>query len=131
MIYIFVVDVEGNVCVVIVFNGMGNGDLVDGFGFMLNNIFGEEDVNLYGVVDWLFNMCLVLMMCLILIEMLDGDLIVFGLGGFSCICLVVFQIIVWICMGGEGIGKVVEVLCLYIESGYLDVEVLFLESDLN
>ena len=26
-------------------NGEGNGEVVDDFGFMLNNILGEEDVN--------------------------------------------------------------------------------------
>lgn len=129
--HISVVDGDGNACAVTVSNGTGNGDLVDGFGFMLNNILGEEDVNPHGAADWPLNTRLASMMCPTLIETPDGNLIALGSGGSSRIRSAVFQAVARICMGGEGIATAVEAPRLHAEGGHLDVEALFQESDLN
>ena len=35
---------SAHACSITASNGEGNGELVDGFGFMLNNVLGEDDV---------------------------------------------------------------------------------------
>ena len=39
-----VIDAEGNAAAVSLSNGEGNGFIVGKFGFMLNNMLGEEDL---------------------------------------------------------------------------------------
>lgn len=45
IIYISVLDGEGNVVSLISFNGEGFGYFIFGMGIMLNNMLGEEDFN--------------------------------------------------------------------------------------
>jgi gamma-glutamyltranspeptidase / glutathione hydrolase len=51
--HISVVDAEGNAAAATVSNGEGNGRIVPGCGFMLNNMLGEEDLNPGGFHQWL------------------------------------------------------------------------------
>ncbi|MEM9632715.1 MAG: gamma-glutamyltransferase [Pseudomonadota bacterium] len=121
--HISVVDAEGNACSVTVSNGTGNGEIVDGYGFMLNNILGEEDVNPHGSADWPTDTRLASMMCPTLIDAPDGRLIALGSGGSNRIRSAIFQVVARLCLGHAELEEAVRAPRLHIENGHLDVEV--------
>ncbi|WP_428688171.1 gamma-glutamyltransferase [Roseibium sp.] len=120
--HISVADAEGNACSVTVSNGTGNGELVAGYGFMLNNILGEEDVNPAGRADWPVDTRLASMMCPTLIDAPGGGLIALGSGGSNRIRSAIFQVVARICLGHAGLEEAVRAPRLHIENGHLDVE---------
>ncbi|MET1414203.1 gamma-glutamyltransferase [Roseibium sp. HPY-6] len=122
--HISTVDAQGNACSVTVSNGTGNGEIVAGYGFMLNNILGEEDVNPHGSQDWPTNVRLASMMCPTLIETKDGNLIALGSGGSSRIRSAIFQVVARLCLGQAGLKEAVRAPRLHIENGHLDVEAI-------
>ena len=50
--HISVIDPDGNAASASPSNGEGNGYIVGRFGFMLNNMLGEEDLSLDGLGQW-------------------------------------------------------------------------------
>jgi gamma-glutamyltranspeptidase/glutathione hydrolase len=78
--HVSVVDATGTACSITASNGEGNGELVDGFGFMLNNILGEDDVNPHDRV-WPTDTRLASMMCPTIVEHADGTVTALGSGG--------------------------------------------------
>ena len=46
------IDAEGNAAAISLSNGEGNGYIVGRFGFMLNNMLGEEDIATGALGDW-------------------------------------------------------------------------------
>ena len=50
--HISVISAEGDACAMTLSNGEGNGHIVGDYGFMLNNMLGEEDVNPAGATGW-------------------------------------------------------------------------------
>ncbi|WP_299479821.1 gamma-glutamyltransferase [uncultured Roseibium sp.] len=120
--HISTIDAQGNACSVTVSNGTGNGEIVTGYGFMLNNILGEEDVNPHGSAEWPANTRLASMMCPTLIETKDERLIALGSGGSSRIRSAIFQVVVRLCLGQSGLAEAVRAPRIHIENGHLDVE---------
>jgi gamma-glutamyltranspeptidase / glutathione hydrolase len=120
--HISVVDAKGNACSVTVSNGTGNGEVVGGYGFMLNNILGEEDVNPHGSTDWPTDTRLASMMCPTLIDTPDGALVALGSGGSNRIRSAIFQVVSRICLGHAGLEEAVRAPRLHVENGHLDVE---------
>ncbi|WP_395174675.1 gamma-glutamyltransferase [Roseibium alexandrii] len=120
--HISAVDADGNACSVTVSNGTGSGEIVNGFGFMLNNILGEEDVNPGGSAGWPVNTRPASMMCPTLLETSDGRLIALGSGGSSRIRSAVFQAVARLSFGGVPLPEAVEMPRLHVENGHLDVE---------
>lgn len=116
------IDAAGNACAVTVSNGEGNGALVAPFGFMLNNILGEEDVNAHGTSDWPVNTRLASMMCPTLIEKPDGSLIALGSGGSNRIRSAIFQVVAGICLREEGLAEAVSAPRVHVEGNHLDFE---------
>ncbi len=129
--HISVADAEGNACSVTVSNGTGNGEVVSGYGFMLNNILGEEDVNPTGRADWPVDTRLASMMCPTLIDAPDGGLIALGSGGSNRIRSAIFQVVARICLGDAGLEEAVRAPRLHIENGHLDVEVPGADDELQ
>ncbi len=129
--HISTVDAEGNACSVTVSNGTGNGEIVDGFGFMLNNILGEEDVNPGGASGWPANVRPASMMCPTMLDMPDGRLIALGSGGSSRIRSAVFQAVARLCLGEESTHQAVLARRLHVEGGHLDVEAFLDAGDLE
>lgn len=78
--HVSVVDAGGTACSITASNGEGNGELVDGFGFMLNNILGEDDVNPHAST-WPTDTRLASMMCPTIVEHADGTVTALGSGG--------------------------------------------------
>lgn len=121
--HISVVDAQGNACSVTVSNGTGNGEIVGGYGFMLNNILGEEDVNPHGSADWPTDTRLASMMCPTLIDAPGGRLIALGSGGSNRIRSAIFQVVAHMCLEQVELEEAVRAPRLHIENGHLDVEV--------
>lgn len=129
--HISTVDANGNACSVTVSNGTGNGEIVGGYGFMLNNILGEADVNPHGSADWSMNRRLASMMCPALIDMPDGRLIALGSGGSSRIRSAVFQVVARLCLEEATLEDAVRTSRLHVEDGHLDLELPGAEADIS
>ena len=102
-----VVDASGTACAVTVSNGEGNGELVDGFGFMFNNILGEDDVNPAGLSAWPLDTRLSSMMCPTIIEHPDGGITALGSGGSNRIRSAIAQVVARLCLDGEDLPTAV------------------------
>jgi len=123
--HISVIDAHGTACSVTTSNGVGNAELVDGFGFMLNNILGEEDVNPTGTSDWPLDSRLSSGMCPTLIESPDGSITALGSGGSNRIRSAVFQVIIRLCLDGLDPESAIASPRLHVEETHLDFEDLF------
>ena len=123
--HISVIDANGNACAVTVSNGEGNGELAGQFGFMPNNILGEEDVNPYRTANWPEDTRLASMMCPSLIETGDGGLIALGSGGSSRIRSAMLQVIARLALDGAELESAIDAPRLHVEEGHLDFEDFF------
>lgn len=123
--HISTIDAGGNACAITVSNGEGNGELVGDFGFMLNNILGEEDVNPHLTGDWPVNTRLSSMMCPSLIEADNGGIVALGSGGSNRIRSAISQVITQHCLLGKNLADSVTAPRLHVEGGHLDFEDLF------
>ncbi len=119
--HISVVDAEGRACSITTSNGEGNGEIVDGFGFMLNNILGEDDVNPAGD-DWPVDTRLSSMMCPTLIEHHDGAITAMGSGGSSRIRSAISQVVARLCIDADSLSAAVAAPRVHADEHHLDVE---------
>lgn len=122
--HVSVIDLERNLASVTMSNGEGNGEIVDGFGFMLNNVLGEEDVNHQGS-DWPTDTRLSSMMGPTVIESPDGAVVALGSGGSNRIRSAILQVVTRLCLGGESLEDAVSAPRLHVENDHLDFEDLF------
>ena len=120
--HVSVVDADGTACAVTVSNGEGNGEIVGDFGFMLNNVLGEEDVNPAGADDWPLDTRLSSMMCPTVIEHHDGSVTALGSGGSNRIRSAVAQVVAHVCLGELDLVTAVEAPRLHVEGEHLDFE---------
>ncbi len=128
--HISVIDADGNACAVTVSNGSGNGELVDGYGFMLNNILGEDDLNPAGPASWPTGTRLSSMMCPTIIEQPDGALIALGSGGSNRIRTAISQVVAQLCLNDADLATAVIAPRLHVEGEHLDFEDL-LDDDVS
>ncbi len=127
--HISVIDSAGNACAVTVSNGEGNGELVERYGFMPNNILGEEDVNPHGAEDWPTDIRLASMMCPAIIETGDGGIAALGSGGSNRIRSAMLQVISRISLDGSALTDAVEAPRMHVENDHLDFEDQFSGDD--
>ncbi len=120
--HVSVIDAAGHACAVTVSNGEGNGALVGEFGFMLNNVLGEEDVNAHGPDDWPTATRLSSMMCPTIVEGADGSLTVLGSGGSNRIRSAIAQFLVRLCVDRADLADAVAAPRLHVERGRLEFE---------
>ncbi len=120
--HVSVIDADGTTCAVTISNGEGNGEVVGTFGYMLNNILGEEDVNPAGTSDWPLDTRLSSMMCPTIIEHDDGALVAMGSGGSNRIRTAICQVVVQLCLRDAGLAEAVNAPRLHVEGGHLDFE---------
>ena len=120
--HVSVIDGEGNACSVSTSNGEGNGELVDDFGFMLNNILGEDDVNPDGPA-WPLNTRLSSMMCPTIIEGPRGEIVALGSGGSNRIRSAIAQVVAALCSNPDtDLTSAVTAPRLHVEGDHLDFE---------
>lgn len=88
-----VIDDEGNALSLTTSNGSGSAVIVQGTGFMMNNMLGEEDLMPEGPESWRCNERLSSMMAPTLAELPNGSRVVTGSGGSNRIRSVLLQVL--------------------------------------
>ena len=112
--HVSVVDTAGTACSITASNGEGNGELVDGFGFMLNNILGEDDVNPHHSA-WPTDTRLSSIMCPTIIEHADGAVTALGSGGSNRIRSAISRVVAALWYGQSGLHDAVLTPRLHAE----------------
>lgn len=113
--HVSVIDAAGNAAAATVTNGEGNGRIVEGCGFMLNNMLGEEDLNRAGFHRWRENTRLSSMTAPGLLRDGDGAVTAFGSGGSNRIRTATLQVIVNLVDRGFGLEDAVNAARLHVE----------------
>ncbi|MEP3278642.1 MAG: gamma-glutamyltransferase [Stappiaceae bacterium] len=120
--HISVIDSEGNAASTTVSNGEGNGEILPEFGFMPNNMLGEEDVNPKGFHSWVPGHRLSSMMVPTLVRKDDGTIIALGSGGSNRIRTAIFQVLLRLLAEGSHVTDAVCAPRLHVEKAFLDYE---------
>ncbi len=128
--HISVVDAAGNVAALTLSNGEGNGHLVPGCGFMLNNVLGEEDINPGGFHNWRPDSPMASMMTPCILQGPDGQLVALGSGGSNRIRTAILQLIRNIAGCGMDLASAVVAPRLHVEAGRADIEPGFPTAEL-
>lgn len=128
--HISVIDADGNAAAVTTSNGEGNGHIVDGLGFMLNNVLGEEDLNPQGFHSWHPDRRLSSMMAPTLLRGRDGTLTAMGSGGSNRIRSALLQVIINLTDRGLPLEQAVTAPRLHVErDGSVSFEDQFNDAD--
>jgi gamma-glutamyltranspeptidase/glutathione hydrolase len=112
--HVSVVDAAGTACSITASNGEGNGELVDGFGFMLNNILGEDDVNPHHSA-WPTDTRLSSMMCPTIVEHADGAVTALGSGGSNRIRSAISRVVAALWFDRSDLSNAVQAPRLHAE----------------
>jgi len=115
--HVSVIDADGNAAAVSVSNGEGNGYVVGKFGFMLNNMLGEEDLAPEGLGAWREGVRLSSMMAPTIITERDGSVTALGTGGSNRIRTAILQVAVNLLDRGMRLADAVEAPRLHVEKG--------------
>jgi gamma-glutamyltranspeptidase/glutathione hydrolase len=113
--HVSVIDRDGNAASVSLSNGEGNGSIVGRFGFMLNNMLGEEDLSPEGLGKWRQGVRLSSMMAPTVILQPDGTVIALGSGGSNRIRTAILQVAVNLLDRGMSLEDAVEAPRLHVE----------------
>ena len=113
--HVSVIDKDGNAAAISLSNGEGNGYLVGKFGFMLNNMLGEEDLVADGLGAWREGVRLSSMMAPTIILQKDGTVTALGTGGSNRIRTAILQVAVSLLDRGMSLEAAVEAPRLHVE----------------
>jgi gamma-glutamyltranspeptidase / glutathione hydrolase len=113
--HISVIDTEGNAASVSLSNGEGDGSIVGHFGFMLNNMLGEEDLVSGGLHAWREGTRLSSMMAPTIVLQPDGTVTAMGTGGSNRIRTAILQVAVNLLDRGMSLQDAVEAPRLHVE----------------
>jgi gamma-glutamyltranspeptidase/glutathione hydrolase len=113
--HVSVIDAKGNAASVSLSNGEGNGYIVGNFGFMLNNMVGEEDLAAGGLHAWREDTRLSSMMAPTIILEADGTVTALGTGGSNRIRTAILQVAVNLLDHGMSLQDAVEAPRLHVE----------------
>ncbi|XSG83054.1 MAG: gamma-glutamyltransferase [Methyloligella sp. ZOD6] len=121
--HISVIDEAGNAAAVSLSNGEGNGHMVGDFGFMLNNMLGEEDLSPDGLGRWREGVRLSSMMAPTVIREPDGTVTALGTGGSNRIRTAILQVALNLVDRGMDLEAAVCAPRMHVEkSGMLSYE---------
>lgn len=123
--HVSVIDPDGNACAVTTSNGSGNGELVAPFGFMPNNILGEEDVNPSSTGEWPAATRLHSGMCPAIMSHDDGAITALGSGGSNRIRTAIGQVVMRLCFSNAALAGAIDAPRVHVERGHLDFEDFF------
>jgi gamma-glutamyltranspeptidase/glutathione hydrolase len=113
--HVSVIDAAGNAAAISMSNGEGNGFIVGNFGFMLNNMLGEEDLASGNLEAWQPGTRLSSMMAPTLILGADGTITALGTGGSNRIRSAIFQVATNLLDRGMSLEEAVEAPRLHVE----------------
>lgn len=120
--HVSVIDKAGMAVAVTVSNGAGNGAIVPGCGFMLNNMLGEDDLLADGPGSWRPDQRLASMMAPTLVADGKGGLLALGSGGSNRIRSAIAQVLLRWGVHGQALEDAIRAPRLHVEEGHLDVE---------
>lgn len=120
--HISVADSNGNAAAVTLSNGEGNGRVIPGLGFMLNNMLGEEDLNPAGFHNWIPDVRMTSMMTPAVVEWRDGRVAVLGSGGSNRIRTAILQVLMNMLDFHLSPEEAVTRPRIHWERGHLDIE---------
>ena len=112
--HISVIDRDGNAAAASLSMGEGNGSIVGNFGFMLNNMLGEEDLT-PGLGAWREGVRLSSMMAPTIVLQPDGTVIALGTGGSNRIRTAILQVAVNLLDHGMSLEDAVTAPRLHLE----------------
>jgi gamma-glutamyltranspeptidase / glutathione hydrolase len=112
---ISVIDKDGNAASVSLSNGEGDGTIVGNFGFMLNNMLGEEDLAAGGLHAWQEGIRMSSMMAPTVILEPDGTVTALGTGGSNRIRTAILQVAANLLDHGMNLHDAVEAPRLHVE----------------
>jgi gamma-glutamyltranspeptidase/glutathione hydrolase len=128
--HISVVDGQGNAASLSLSNGEGSGYVLPGTGIMLNNMLGEEDLNLGGFHRWNTDVRVSSMMAPTLA--IDHDrVIAIGSGGSNRLRTAILQTLNNLCYFGMDVRDAVDSPRLHVEQDRLSIEPGFADSSVN
>jgi gamma-glutamyltranspeptidase / glutathione hydrolase len=113
--HVSVIDAQGNAAAISMSNGEGNGFIVGNFGFMLNNMLGEEDLASGNLESWRPGTRLSSMMAPTLILEPDGTITALGTGGSNRIRSAILQIAANLLDRGMSLEEAVEAPRVHVE----------------
>ena len=113
--HVSVIDSLGNGAAATVSNGEGNGRMVGGYGFMLNNMLGEEDLNPDGFGAWQPGQRMSSMMCPTIIRAPDRTLTALGSGGSNRIRTAILQVVCNLIDRGMTLDEAVNAPRIHVE----------------
>ncbi|HSD91666.1 MAG TPA: gamma-glutamyltransferase [Methyloceanibacter sp.] len=113
--HISVIDTDGNAAAVSLSNGEGDGYIVGKFGFMLNNMLGEEDLAAGGLQAWREGVRMSSMMAPTIILQPDGTVTAMGTGGSNRIRTAILQVAINLLDRGMSLADAVEAPRLHVE----------------
>jgi gamma-glutamyltranspeptidase/glutathione hydrolase len=113
--HISIIDAEGNAAAASLSNGEGNGYIVGKFGFMLNNMLGEEDLTPEGLGAWREGTRLSSMMAPTIITGRDGSVTALGTGGSNRIRTAILQVAINLIDRGMSLEDAVNAPRLHLE----------------
>ncbi|MGV1013939.1 MAG: gamma-glutamyltransferase family protein [Methyloceanibacter sp.] len=113
--HLSVIDKDGNAAAISLSNGEGDGFIVGNFGFMLNNMLGEEDLAGGRIDDWREGVRLSSMMAPTIILAGDGTVTALGTGGSNRIRTAILQVAVNLLDRGMDLAQAVEAPRLHVE----------------
>jgi gamma-glutamyltranspeptidase/glutathione hydrolase len=111
--HLSVIDAAGNAAAISLSNGEGNGHIVGNFGFMLNNMLGEED--LVPLDAWREGARMSSMMAPTVILEPGGRVTALGTGGSNRIRSAILQVAVALLDHSLGLEQAVEASRLHVE----------------
>src|SRR5690554_5270814 len=119
--HISVADKYGNLAALTLSNGEGNGHIVPGCGFMMNNFLGESDINSEGLFKWQSGQRMRSMMAPTLIVHPKVSYAL-GSGGSNRIKTALFQVIYRLIHQQALLKTAVESPRMHFENAHLDLE---------
>jgi gamma-glutamyltranspeptidase/glutathione hydrolase len=126
-----VMDADGNVASMTVSNGEGCGSMVPNTGIMLNNMLGEQDLNLQGFDHWPVDQRMTSMMAPSLIWKPEGHLVATGSGGSNRIRTALLQVMVNLIDFGMDVETAVVSPRIHLEGERLSVEGGFRSNEIE
>lgn len=130
--HISAADADGNVAAMTVSNGEGCGSVIPGTGIMLNNMLGEEDLNVAGFFNWPRNCRMSSMMSPGIMISPTGDVTGFGSGGSNRIRSAITQFLTNLAVFEMDLRDAVRSPRLHLEgSSALDLEPGFPEQGVS
>ncbi|MCX7545901.1 gamma-glutamyltransferase [Marinicella gelatinilytica] len=128
--HISVADHLGNLASLTLSNGEGNGHIVPGCGFMMNNFLGESDINQEGFFNWSSGQRMRSMMAPTLIRHPENSYAL-GSGGSNRIKTAIFQVANRIINHNSLLKTAVEAPRMHFEDNHLDLEPGFAAAEIS